>query len=252
MRAFIMLAIAAVVFSACGTARGDDAQSASADGTHVTAAGQTTQEGSLPAGLVGWFPLEGTTANHADPSGETDGNERVLRTIEIPISDQFAVDTVTMMAEIRLPAVRDHGGVGDWFDIVSYGWGGPILAVTGDGYPLAGLQGSFSCEFGANVFVADNQWHHVATTHDEADLVRLFVDGEQVPVQRGPNDSPFGVPDGIEEPVDAGECGMAASHAGEKLFIGSDDGFEYFVGDIRNVRVYNRALEPGEIAALAS
>ncbi|MGI9528185.1 MAG: LamG domain-containing protein [Acidimicrobiia bacterium] len=222
----------------------------------------TTSYAPVEEGLVGYFPLDGSTTNLADVTGASDvtvidevthvhGTSPMMR---VPITDLLRVEAVTLMADIRLPAPRDRQQPypAEWFNIVSYSFGGPVLAITGDGYPLAGQQGSYTCAFGSSLFVADNQWHHLAMTHDDRDTIRLFVDGEQVPIQRSPDASPFGEPGGEDDPLAEAPCGVPSSYEGEYLFLGSDNGFEFFEGDIKNIRIYNYTLTEAQISELGT
>lgn len=83
----------------------------------------------------------------------------------------------------------------------------------------------------------DGQWHHVVGTFDGA-VVRLFVDGAEVgsgtPV-------PFAI--GYETPQDGS---LYIGDYSSTAPCGND-----FRGSIDDVRVWSRALQPGEVSALA-
>ncbi len=78
----------------------------------------------------------------------------------------------------------------------------------------------------------DNVWHSIVATYDGT-IARLYVDG---------------TPDGTETRM--------LITMGQSLFVGravpGNPTDEYFVGTIDDVRVYDRALPPGEVASLAA
>ena len=71
-----------------------------------------------------------------------------------------------------------------------------------------------------------NAWSHLALTYDEAKL-RLYVNGSLVDEASGPH-------------------GQASEGP---LLIGATDGEDFFKGRIDEVRIYNRALDGGEVVA---
>ena len=84
----------------------------------------------------------------------------------------------------------------------------------------------------------DGQWHAVVGTYDGA-AVRLWVDGQQVGSDT-PASGPIGY--GLDVNNDFIIGGALAPACASKT---------NFTGDVDEVRVYNRALSPGEIAYLA-
>jgi len=82
--------------------------------------------------------------------------------------------------------------------------------------------------------LTQGQWHHFALVRDaSAELVRFYVDGQQV-----------GGPVAYSEAATGGGRGM--------LYIGSDVvGATPFHGAIDEVRIYNKALTPAEVQQLA-
>ncbi len=75
--------------------------------------------------------------------------------------------------------------------------------------------------------LTDNAWSHLALTYDGANL-RLYVDGELIDTEpASPN---------TEDPEG-------------RLFFGTNDDEDFFNGRIDEVRIYERALDAGELAA---
>jgi hypothetical protein len=77
----------------------------------------------------------------------------------------------------------------------------------------------------------NNGWHHVALAYDGSH-VTFYVDG-------------------VADPSLSANQSSLASFTNAVLNIGySDNGLDRFVGDIDEVRIYNRALSASEISAL--
>ncbi len=82
--------------------------------------------------------------------------------------------------------------------------------------------------------VTNGQWHHVGLVYDITAMKRhLYVDGAEVAVDQG---------------IIAGVKSTAGLYigAGQTLDAGT-----FFSGLIDDVRIYNKALSPAQIAALA-
>ncbi len=78
------------------------------------------------------------------------------------------------------------------------------------------------------------QWYHVFATYD-GETLRLYIDGEEVDSETGPSGN-------IDN--NTGPLGVGSSP--------SSPTFAPFYGTIDDARVYNRALDPDEVAQLAS
>jgi autotransporter-associated beta strand protein len=82
------------------------------------------------------------------------------------------------------------------------------------------------------VKIADGQWHHVAGTRDNAGTVRLYVDG-RLNVTDAAAAGPRAAPN---------ELRIGATHNNTPVF---------YVGSMDDLKLYDRVLNPSEIAALA-
>jgi N-acetylneuraminic acid mutarotase len=113
--------------------------------------------------------------------------------------------------------------------------GGTWLGISqSDGRLMTGLMDIFFGPLESESVVADGQWHHVGLVYDITAMKRyLYVDGAQIA-------------------VDAGVVGGVQSTAG--LYIGAGqtlDAGSFFSGLIDDVRIYDVALSPEKIEALA-
>jgi hypothetical protein len=113
--------------------------------------------------------------------------------------------------------------------------GGTWLGISqSDGRLMTGLMDIFFGPLESESVVADGQWHHVGLVYDFDTMKRhLYVDGAQVA-------------------IDAGLVAGVQSTA--RLYIGAGQTLEaptFFSGLIDDVRIYDRALTPEQIAALA-
>jgi hypothetical protein len=121
---------------------------------------------------------------------------------------------------------------GPWRGIVSKG-AGQQYAITTNGTDnyihFETNQMSVSC--GAlntpNNSIVQNTWHHIMATYNGVSK-KVYIDG----VERA-----------------SSACTSTFNDNTQNLFIGSDGGTEYFIGDIDEARVYNRALSATEILA---
>jgi len=81
--------------------------------------------------------------------------------------------------------------------------------------------------------IADTQWHHYALTQDQTSI-KLYVDGvERASLYPGP-------------------ISGIASQPVRDIVIGKDPWGVSFLGDMDDVRLYDKTLTPSEVAALAS
>ncbi len=115
------------------------------------------------------------------------------------------------------------------------GFGGTWLGTnSSEGKLMTGLSDMYFGALESESVITDGQWHHVGLVYDFVALHRhLYVDGVEVTVD---SDYVVGVPS------DGG------------LYIGTGKAMQpgtFFSGLIDDVRIYNRALNAEEIAALA-
>jgi hypothetical protein len=99
---------------------------------------------------------------------------------------------------------------------------------------MTGLMDIFFGPLESESVVADEQWHHIGLVYDYSAMRRhLYVDGAEVA-------------------VDAGFVGGIQSNAGHYFGAGQTlDAASFYSGLIDDVRIYNEALSPARIAALA-
>jgi hypothetical protein len=105
-------------------------------------------------------------------------------------------------------------------------------------------EGRLRTEHGAgnlrgNVYVNDGEWHHVAITVTEGanlrpDVTKLYTDGVEETYRNGSN-NPYELTAGVDV----------------RIGMGGPTGGRYFPGDLDDVRIYTRVLDPNEIAELA-
>jgi hypothetical protein len=221
-------------------------------------------DAATPATLVAHYPLDGDPTevrSHARGSlviGATPASDRfgapdaayafdgeddriVMDATSIP-----AIDTATIAAWIRMDDDAAPRPVGEWWDIVSFGSQGHVLAIQGAGAVLGGLWGTGAdCEFMGSDTVLDGGWHHVAVTRDANWTIRVYLDGV---VQAT---TPHTLDPTQQVPETAATCGAARAKS-HSMSIGSDPGLAgYFNGSIDDVRIYAGVLSQDEVAALA-
>ena len=182
---------------------------------------------------------------------EFDGtNDRVL----VPYDDSFPTEVFTLAAWIKLPLPGHRSAViarGEDDDSWNLSW---QLYVNPDGtlqimlenqneqnfcYPLTCMgQPQASCD-AQDIFVADDQWHHVVATREQSGQLGLYIDGESR--------------------VQCSQTGVPSSNNFQFLSIGCThgtigpppNGIEpptwFFPGAIDNPAVWNVALSQSEI-----
>jgi hypothetical protein len=97
-------------------------------------------------------------------------------------------------------------------------------------------------DYGSITRVDDGQWHHVAGVFDNGTLI-IYIDGNPEPSTSG--GSTFGR--GVNT-----RYGFLGVGSEATTFDGNRGPNNYFDGDMDDVRIYDRALEPEEVAQLAS
>jgi hypothetical protein len=97
-------------------------------------------------------------------------------------------------------------------------------------------------DYGSITRVDDGEWHHVAGVFDNGTLI-VYIDGVAEPSASG--GSTFGR--GVNT-----RYGFLGVGSEATTFDGNKGPFSYFNGDMDDVRIYSRALDAGEIAALAN
>ncbi|SPC33785.1 LamG-like jellyroll fold domain-containing protein [Candidatus Nitrosocaldus cavascurensis] len=161
---------------------------------------------------------------------------------ELRLQQQFSVSAwfkTTMNNNSQVAIIVNKGGFGNGDGLdrpdMNYGiW----LTGTNDQAPQGRVAGGFESSSGTNYFVYssttynDGQWHYVVLTYDGSTL-RLYVDGSLV----SSLSTNGAVPDyNWDTPLTIGKTALT-----------NVNGF-YFIGDIDEVRVYNRALNAQEVS----
>jgi hypothetical protein len=223
-------------------------------------------DAATPATLVEHYPLDGDTTEVRDNAGgglvigatttsdrfgapvsayafDGEDDRIVMETTSMPLTD-----TVSIAAWVRLGDGASPRPVGEWWDVVSYGGQGHVLAIQGEGAVVAGLQGTGAdCEFMGSDTVLDGDWHHVAFTRDANWVIRVYLDGviqEISPHSLDPDQHVAGT---------AATCLAAPRGFRHSTWIGSDPNLrDFFSGSIDDVRIYSGVLSDEEIATLAA
>jgi phage shock protein PspC (stress-responsive transcriptional regulator) len=152
-----------------------------------------------------------------------------------------ASDSVDLPASISQP--RDSMTFSSWFRTTGTkvyigadmdGDGGWRVRLGEDGRVRGAVRGQgVLTSTSSTASYNDGNWHHVALVVDnESDTMTLYVDGEAADTKTR------------TQPVDAGQ----APRLGDSFWFAS----AAFDGEIDETRFYNGALEPGDIADLAS
>ncbi|MFN4337017.1 MAG: LamG domain-containing protein, partial [Candidatus Nitrosocaldus sp.] len=157
---------------------------------------------------------------------------------ELRLTTNFTVSAwfrTTMNNNSQVAMIVNKGGFGngDGTDRPDMNYG---IWLTGSNQGVRGrVAGGFESANGTNYFVFspntynDGQWHYVTLTYDGSTL-RLYVDGTLVSSL-----STTAIPDyNWNTPLTIGKNSL--------------DNSRYFIGDIDEVRVYNRALTAQEVS----
>ncbi len=217
-------------------------------------AGETV-EPVLPdeASLVAYYPLDGDAS---DAAGNHDGtisgtpdfmegyqgqaidlasNATVPQYVSVPYSEDFALNSFTVAAWINvndLDALRAILGTrfnsDNTFDLKVEAT--RVHGDIGDGSVWLNTSVDIDAAHGGVVSIGD--WHHIAYAIDDAaDTADLYLDGVLATTVTF-----SGTP--------------LLMKADQELRIGNASGTEYMNGRIDEVRIYNRALSPAEVAGL--
>ena len=200
-----------------------------------------TSDTTTPSAAVAWFEFEGNTldssgnSHHAAPTGViTYGAGK--RGLSSATFDGSAFATLTKVVETNFTItawVKTTGtGVQPVMDAEFPGttadWG--TLIANGKFGMFCGAPDTFVY---TTINVNDGNWHHLAATRrSDTGQVRLYVDGTLnnfATLPAGPRTAPV-------------DFRIGANHAATAL--------AFFTGSMDDVKIYDRALNPSEIAAL--
>ncbi|MGI5158839.1 family 43 glycosylhydrolase [Microbispora sp. CA-102843] len=228
-------------------------------GTAVPPAGAAEATTTDDQGLVAWYRLDetsGTTAaNAVADSGvpaatiaggaalngadgvKLDGVDDYLR---LPNNILAGLDSVTISLDVRIDSSQTTPyfiyGLGNTKGTSGDGY----LFTTGDAYRAAIASGDWTTEQNTSKgsALARGVWKHVTYTLDDAtDTGILYEDGVEVARNTRVTLKPGAIGGGT----------TLANYIGRSLY--SSD--KYLKGDVRDFRLFNRALSPSEVAGLA-
>ncbi len=200
------------------------------------------QAATTPSEAIAWYEFEGNTVDssgnnhHAVPTGVfTYEKGKAGLSCAVFSGNNFAALTKVVETNFTIAAwVKTMGtGVLPVVDAESPGtsadWG--TLIANGKFGMFAGAPDTFVY---STVNVNDGNWHHVAATRrSDTGQVRLYVDGalnNLATLPAGPRTASV-------------DFHIGANHAATSL--------AFFTGSMDDVKIYDRALTPGEIAALS-
>jgi hypothetical protein len=212
-------------------------------------------DGGLPAGLVGWFELESVSAlgdrvggyngtcsacptntpGHLGGAVLFDGSTQCVTVVD---SGAFDLQQITLAIWARQTTagtqsqvakrVLTGGSVNSW-QLETDPTGSAPQSLSFTTYDGSGLN---QYAVSAANLVTVNVWHHLAATYDGT-TKRLYLDGTEVATMAAP----------------------ALQYDAMAVTIGCDDNqplARFFAGALDELEIYNRALSPSEIAALAA
>jgi hypothetical protein len=173
------------------------------------------------------------TANGSNHVSIPDRQE--LRLQKFSVSAWFRT-TMTNNSSVAIIVNKGGFGNGDGNDRPDMNYG---IWITGSNQGVRGkVQAGFENSAGSNYFVTssntynDGNWHYAVVTFDGS-VLRLYVDGQQVASLNTNN----AIPDyNWDTPLTIGKTALPNVNS------------NYFIGDIDEVRVYNRALSAQEVS----
>lgn len=181
------------------------------------------QSGNGNNGTVNGATLTADRFGNANSAYSFDGASNF---ISIAIDPSLQTDVITITSWIKVSSLAM-----DWMDIVSYGWGGHVIAVNTSGYLIGGVQGTGPpCELTGLTDVSTGSWFFVVFTRDGNDISHFVNSVQDI------TDTLCAISPTYDNPVNIGRDPSVSS--------------EHFDGAIDDVRIYNRRLTIGEIQAV--
>lgn len=207
-------------------------------------------------GLVLHYPMDATSGTVvADASGNgndatlvggaswVDGSVRldgVDDFVDLPDHLMAGMDQITVSTDVWIAADQATPYFVYGFGNTTGGAGDGYLFTTGNGYRTSITTGTWTGEqtvsSGSNL--PRGAWHTLTYTLDGANTATLYLDGQQVGVNR----------DVTVDPGDIGDGYTTANYIGRSNY----DSDRRLKGQVRDFSVYDRALSAAEVAAVAS
>ncbi|GHH83761.1 hypothetical protein GCM10017771_11180 [Streptomyces capitiformicae] len=178
-------------------------------------------------GAAGWSGSgEGLTFNGSDTY------------IKVPDNIMSGMNSITVSMDVKIDSTQATPYFLYGFGNTSNGAGNGYLFTTGDTYRTAIASGSFSTEQNTRTSAAlpRSVWKHVTYTQTGTTGV-LYQDGVEVARNTSVTVTPGSIGSGI----------TTANYIGKSLYSAD----KLFKGRMRDFRVYNRALAPGEVLELS-
>ncbi|WP_406008382.1 family 43 glycosylhydrolase [Streptomyces sp. NBC_00637] len=177
-------------------------------------------------GTAGWSGAEGLGFNGSDTS------------IKVPDDIMSGMNSITVSMDVKIDAAQATPYFLYGFGNTANGAGNGYLFTTGNSFRTAITSGDYSAEQNTRTSAAlpRSVWKHVTYTQTGTTGV-LYQDGVEVARNTSVTVTPGSIGSGT----------TTADYIGKSLF--STD--KLFKGRMRDFRVYNRALPPGEVLELS-
>jgi hypothetical protein len=218
-----------------------DATDASGNGHHGTVRGATPS----PDGRIGGALAFAPPAHVALPAAVTAGLKQFTIALWMRTPPRDVPPPTAFWQHPTLVGVGTSGSGSQDFG---------LFVLKGRAGYFHGLAPERDVLFRSDVPLADDAWHHVAFVNDGAH-VRLLVDGHLV---RGEIPSAPGTAQATSRPADGTASGQGLSKhpvcvgAASTAELGMSPVACFYQGLIDDVRIWSRALDPAEIAALVT
>ncbi|MER6154111.1 family 43 glycosylhydrolase [Streptomyces sp. NPDC001868] len=214
------------------------------------------QAAEITDGLALWYKLDAGSGTVAADSSGNGRNGTVNGTagwsgtgegltfngsntyIKVPDNIMSGMNSITVSMDVQIDAAQATPYFLYGFGNTSNGAGNGYLFTTGNTFRTGITSGTWSTEQNTRVSTALQRsvWKHVTYTQTGTTGV-LYEDGMEVARNTSVTVTPGSIGSGI----------TTANHIGKSLF--TDD--KLFKGKMRDFRVYNRALAPGEVLEIS-
>ncbi|WP_171112854.1 family 43 glycosylhydrolase [Streptomyces gossypiisoli] len=207
-------------------------------------------------GLALWYKLDATSGTVAADASGNGRNGTVNGTaiwsgagegltfdgsstyIKVPDNIMSGMNSITVSMDVQIDAAQATPYFLYGFGNTANGAGNGYLFTTGNSFRTAITSGSWSSEQNTQVSTALQRsvWKHVTYTQTGSTGV-LYEDGREVARNTSVTVTPGSIGSGI----------TTANYIGKSLFSGD----KLLKGKMRDFRVYNRALAPGEVLEIS-